>query len=134
RALHTDPQARIDHDELLRTADALAQVLPPTAPADLHERLSAAVAATRAAPPRRWLPWRRSRAASDQHFSIGTNLSGAPPYIRQRQQQSATGEGIRALPSTSNLRHSKGRDHMKNRTIIAVGGGLAVAIAAVLYF
>src|SRR5262249_35686969 len=98
-------------------------------PTDLDQRLGAAIPSAkpaRAVTPHRWMRWRRSAASGE-----AGNFSPGVPYSNREGDPHATGTPPR---STSSRPHARGRANMNNRTIIAVGGGLAVAIAAVLYF
>jgi len=124
RSLHADADARRLHEDLLRIAAALQRMPPAPAYPDLHDRLAKAIdSAAGASRPaaRRWLRWRRI-GASSREAPTRSNFFAAAAYNSHRHDQ-----------STSTTRHVRG-NNMNNRTIIAVGSGLAVAIAAVLYF
>src|SRR6187399_3213408 len=135
-ALRTNPDARTLHEDLVRMAAALQGMSPVSIPAQLHEHLAAAIAPQpRASWPKRLLRWRRASAAGGG-IRARTNLSSAGTY------NSHTGniERVASIPNnrsslaTSTSFHERGRAQMKTTKIIALGGSLAAAIAAVVYF
>jgi len=68
-ALRTDPQARAVHDDLARMAAALQRMTPVAVPAQIHERVTAAISTaprSRMLWSKRWLRRRHAGAGSGE--------------------------------------------------------------------
>ena len=122
--LQDDPDARSLRADLARVAAALAQMAPVTMPAQLHERLTAAIPLTerQASWPKRWFRG-RSRAIDKGGARRRSNFFTPDPYSSHSHSKQ---------PATPHF-HLQGKKSMKTSKMLALGG-LAASIAAVVYF